>query len=195
MIVIADNDIIIKLAKCNLLSEFSTWLDAPPSQVWVLPALKFWIRNKLKNNNHALSCFEKFLLITQDVPVVKTATLEIFTALDAGEQQLLAVFYEQIEYPRLVTGDKRALRQLAEISKQDSLLCAKLDGQVDCLEGIMLGLIQSIGFDAISCKIVAGVDGVLDLAFGAARNQQHTVSALKSNLTALRADALFVKAR
>lgn len=195
MIVIADNDIIHKLALCNLLDEFLAWLQVPPSEVWVLPTLKFWVRRKLKGNAAALSCFERFLLLTAEIPVATPTTLEIFDALDPGEQQLLSVFIEQQEPPRLVTGDKRALKQLAELSQQNVLLSAMLKGQVDCLEGVMLELIRQFGFDAINSKIVPEADGVFKLAFGAGRTKAHVIEALQSYLGELRSVSPFVIAR
>ncbi len=195
MIVIADNDIIHKLALCNLLDEFLSWLEVPPSEIWVLPTLKYWIRKKLKSNSAALSCFEKFLAASAEIPEATPATLEIFDVLDAGEQQLLSVFMEQPEPPRLVTGDKRALKQLAEISQQNVLLSAKLQGQVDCLEGVMLELIKLFGFDAINSKIVPEADGVFKLAFGVNRTQEHANEALQSYLADLRRISPFVIAR
>lgn len=172
-----------------------TWLQVPPSEVWVLPTLKFWIRKKLKGNVAALSCFEKFLLLTASIPVATPATLEVFNALDVGEQQLLSVFIEQPEHPRLVTGDKRALKQLAEISQQNALISVKLQGQVDCLEGVMLELIKLFGFDAINSKIVPEADGVFKLAFGEGKTQTHVTQALQSYLRDLRQVSPFVIAR
>jgi hypothetical protein len=195
MIVIADNDIIHKLALCNLLEEFLAWLQVPPSEVWVLPTLKFWIRRKLKGNVAALSRFEKFLLLTAEIPVASPASLEFFDSLDVGEQQLLSVFIEQPEPPRLVTGDKRAIRQLAELSQQNILLSAKLEGQVDCLEGVMLELIRLYGFDTINSKIVPEADGLFRLVFGAGRTQEHANEALQSYLGELRRQSPFVISR
>ncbi len=195
MIVIADNDIIHKLALCNLLEEFLTWLQVPPSEIWVLPTLKYWVRRKLKGNTAALSYFEEFLLLTAEIPVASPATLEVFDTLDVGEQQLLSVFIEQQEPPRLVTGDKRAIRQLAALSQQNAHLSAKLEGQVDCLEGVMLELIRLSGFDHINSKIVPEADGVFRLVFGAGRTQAHANMALQSYLGELRRVSPFVIAR
>jgi len=94
-----------------------------------------------------------------------------------------------------VTGDKRALEQLAEISQQNAILSAKLQGQVDCLEGVMLELIKLSGFDHINSKIVPEADGVFRLAFGAGRTQANAIEALQSYLGALRRTSPFVMVR
>ncbi|MFY9259077.1 MAG: hypothetical protein WAO71_01065 [Gallionella sp.] len=192
MIVIADNDIIHKLALCNLLDELLVWLDVPPNEIWVLPELKFRVRKKLKSHADALTAFNRFLQKTAEIPAALPATLQQFSTLDVGEQQLFAVFVEQIQPPRLVTGDKRALKQITTLSQNDTSLREKLAGRVDCLESIMLGLIEQVGFDAINPKIDAMADKVLAMAFGVGRTQAHTVEALQSFLGNLRQDAPFV---
>lgn len=192
MIVIADNDIVHKLALCDLLVELLMWLEVPPSEIWVLPTLKFWIRKKLRNNPPALSCFEQFLLSTAEIPVANEAILEIFNTLDVGEQQLLSVFVEQQESHRLLTGDKRALKQLAVLSEKNALLSSKLHGRVDCLEGILLEFIKLYGFDKINSKVSPDADGVFKLAFGADRTPAHAIEALQSYLGDLRRTSTFV---
>lgn len=192
MIVIADNDIIHKLALCNLLDELLIWLEVPPSEIWVLPSLKFIIGKKLKNNPAAYSYFEEFLKSTVDVPIATPDILDFFNSLDVGEQHLLALFVEQQETSRLVTGDKRALKQLSVLAQQNPLLNSKLVGQVDCLEGILLGLIETCGFDKINCKILPEADGVFRLAFGEGRSEVHVIEALQSYLRDLRQTSAFV---
>jgi hypothetical protein len=192
MIVIADNDIIHKLALCNLLDELLVWLDVPPNEIWVLPELKFRVRKKLKSQADALAVFNRFLQKTAEIPAALPDTLQQFSILDVGEQQLFAVFVEQTQSPHLVTGDKRALKQITTLSQNDTSLREKLAGRVDCLESIMLGLIEQFGFDAINPKIDATADKVLAMAFGVGRTQAHAVEALQSFLGNLRQDAPFV---
>jgi hypothetical protein len=193
MIVVADNDIIHKLALSDLLEEFLEWLQVPPNEVWVLPELKFRIRKKLRNNSSATVCFNNFLLKTKEIPVVMSGTLEIFNALDAGEQQLMAVFFEQETAPRLITGDKRALTQISAIAQQNLVLSEKLRGQIDCLESVMLELINKFGYDNINSKVCLDADGVFRLTFGAGRTQEHAMEALQSFLHDLRSVSLFIR--
>lgn len=192
MIVIADNDIIHKLALSNLLDKLLIWLEVPPNEIWVLPELKFRMRKKLKNHVDALACFNCFLQKTTEIPAAAPDTLEQFSKLDVGEQQLFAVFVEQIDSPRLVTGDKRALKQITTLCQNDTSLHEKLAGRVDCLESIMLGLIEQFGFDVINPKVDATADKVLATAFGAGKSQANAVEALQYYLGDLRQHAPFV---
>lgn len=197
MIVIADNDVIHKLACCDLLQELVDWLQAPPAKIWVLPGLPFVVRKKLKNNASALACLNIFIEKTQPIPAANFDTLEQFAALDVGEQQLLAVFVEQNIPARLITGDKRAIKLIAELATKNSELNKQLNGRVDCLESIMLGLIERFGFDEVNAKVTQGIeaDGVFKLAFGANRAKPHAVDALTSYLGVLRQSAPFVVER
>jgi hypothetical protein len=68
MIILADNDIVHKLACCDLLDSFLEWIESPPAEVWVIPSIPFVLRKKLKNNPTALACLEAFLLKTQPIP-------------------------------------------------------------------------------------------------------------------------------
>lgn len=192
MIVIADNDIVHKLALCDLLDELLEWLQVPPNEVLVLPTLKFWGRKKLRDYSTALACFERFLQLTAEIPEATLLNLEKFSSLDSGEQQLMATFIEQTETPQLITGDKRALKQLTELSRQDEALYGKLNGNVDCLEGIMLELIRQSGFETINTKVRVEVDGVFRLVFGTGRTQEHAIEALQSFLGDLRKASPFV---
>ena len=195
MIVLADNDIVHKLACCELLQELLQWLKVPPNEVWILPSLQYVLRKKLKTNAPALACLETFLKSTQAIPSAETEHLERFSALDVGERQMLAVFVDdKFDCSQLVTGDKRALKLIAALSATDARLYQQLDGCVECLESIMLGLIDHFGFDYISAKVVGGigVDGVFRLAFGQGRDQEHALGALNSYFAALRVEAAFV---
>jgi hypothetical protein len=195
MIVLADNDIVHKLACCELLPELLLWLKAPPTQVWVLPTLHFWIRRKLKTDPLAATCFEKFMTQVQAIPAAQPATLERLAQLDVGERQMLAVLVDNTKITQMVTGDKRALKQIGELASSDQALTARLDAtRIDCLESIMLGLIDQFGFAAINAKATRGAtaDGVLGMSFGAKRSQAHTVEALTSYLDGVRASAAFV---
>jgi hypothetical protein len=139
-----------------------------------------------------------FLQNTQVIPAADEQQLKRFPNLDVGERQMLAIFVdEKFECSTLVTGDKRALKQIAGLAACDAHLYQQLEGSVESLEGIMLGLIDRFGFDAINTKVIRGrdFDGFFRLAFGPERDQDHTTSALKSYLASLRNDAPFVVER
>lgn len=192
MIIIADNDIIHKLVLCDLLDELLDWLQVPPNEIWVLPTLKFWVRKKLKSNPVARAHFEHFLQVTAEIPAASPCNLARFDMLDVGEQQLVAVLVEQNDTSKLISGDKRALKQLAELTNRDALLLHKLNGNVDCLEGIMLELIRQFGFETINQKVSPEADGVFRLAFGIGKTEIDAIAALQSYLQDLRCNTPFV---
>ena len=147
MIILADNDVVHKLTCCDLLNEFTEWLESPPNEIFILPTLIFKVRSLLKNDPQSLARLEKFIKNnTKEVPLANVESLTRFASLDVGEQTLLAVFVENSEQAKLLTGDKRALREIAKLASNDAQLYSCLSDKVECLEMIMLGLISRFGF-------------------------------------------------
>ena len=195
MIVLADNDIIHKLCCCQLVSEFLAWLKVPPTEVFVLNELKFWLRKKVKDNAAALVQTDIFLAQTKTVPAAKVETLDIFLGLDGGEQVLFAALYDNKHVHQLITGDKRALRQLGELLPKNQYLKQRLDQvRVDCLETVLLGLHHQIGFAALRDKVLLGLDSdkVLGMTFGAHRDEAHMQASLGSYIKDIQSYAPFV---
>lgn len=197
MIVLADVDIVHKLVCCDLLDELLNWLECPPNEILVIPTMQYKVRKFLKHNPLALQRFNAFLNLTKELPAANPDSLNSFSTLDVGEQQLFAVFVDSPSPMRIITGDKRAIRQVAGLASKDQVLAERLRNQIDCLEGIILELIALYGFDAINNKILPNreVDGVFKLAFGLGRSDKHAIEALSSNLNSLRNEASFVVLR
>lgn len=197
MIILADNDIVHKLACCDLLNSFLAWIESPPAEVWVIPSIPFVLRKKLKNNPTALACLEAFLLKTRPIPEASIDLLERYEQLDEGERQMLAVLVEDQHITRLVTGDKRALRQIACMVSGDATLSLRLSQtRTDCLESVMLGLMDHFGHPAINAKASLGVDSdkVLKMTFGPTRNEAHAREVLGVYLEELKNQASFIHA-
>jgi hypothetical protein len=198
MIVLADNDIVHKLARCELLPELLIWLKAPPAKIWVLPSMPFMLRRKLKADSVALACLESFLKQVKPIPVAAIVSMERFGQLDVGERQMLAILVDDAQVTQMVTGDKRALKLMGEIASTDHALAGRLaTARIDCLESIMLGLIDQFGFAAINAKATRGAtaDVVLNMSFGAKRPEAHAVEALTSYLADVQAGAKFVASK
>ena len=196
MIILADNDIVHKLACCGLLDSFSTWLKAPPAEIWVIPTIPFVLRKKLKNNPDGLADLETFLLKNSPIPAASIELLERYGALDEGERQMLAVLVEDPRITQLVTGDKRALRQIANMTETDAKLNQRLqEARIDCLESVRLGLMDLFGHAAINAKASLGVDSdkVLKMTFGLDRNEAHAREVLEAYLKDLADEASFIE--
>ncbi|MDZ7920057.1 hypothetical protein [Rhodoferax sp.] len=170
-VVLADNDIIHKLACCGLLQELLQWLGVPPAEVWVLPSMRFMLRKKLKADAAALADLEQFLLQVSDLPAADINMLALFPLeMDVGERQMLAILVNTPEVEHMVTGDKRALRLIGGMCANDPALNQRLNqARVDCLESIMLAFIEQLGFEAVNAKVLGGLksDTVLQADFGA----------------------------
>lgn len=195
-VVLADNDIIHKLACCGLLQEFLQWLGVPPAEIWVLPALRFILKKKLKTNPEAFADLERFLVHVSVLPAADIKMLALLPAeMDVGERQMLAILVSTPEVEHMVTGDKRALRLIGSLCNTDAALNERLNlVQVDCLESIMLGLIQKFGFDAINASVIRGLksDVVLQASFGTKKLEAHCKEILTSYLDDVRRDASFL---
>ncbi len=198
-VVLADNDIIHKLACCGLLQELLQWLGAPPAEIWVLPSMRFMLRKKLKTDTAALAELNQFLLQVSDLPAADIHVLDLFPLeMDVGERQMLAVLVSTPEVEHMVTGDKRALRLIGSMCATDAALDQRLeDARVDCLESIMLALIDLFGFEAINAKAMRGLqsDKVLQASFGAKKLEVNSKEALAYYLSDIRRDAAFLNAK
>lgn len=109
---------------------------------------------------------------------------------------MLAVLVEDPRITQLVTGDKRALRQIANMTETDAKLNQRLqEARIDCLESVMLGLMDLFGHAAINAKACLGVDSdkVLKMTFGLDRNEAHARAVLEAYLKDLTDEASFVE--
>lgn len=195
-VVLADNDIIHKLACCGLLQELLQWLGVPPAEVWVLPSMRFMLRKKLRADAAALADLEQFLPLVSDLPAADINMLALFPVeLDPGEAQMLAILVNTPEVKHMVTGDKRALRLIGRMCAKDEALGKHLtQTRVDCLESIMLALIDQFGFDAVNAKVLRGLksDTVLQASFGAKKLEANSRETLAYYLDDVRGGAPFL---
>jgi predicted nucleic acid-binding protein len=128
--ILIDNDIIIKISAYSLGAEMlhsTTIFGIPPA---ILGVGRFVVRSRLKKNKNIVNNGEaekSFSTISQIMTVVEPDEKEIDLAarledaasslnleLDSGESQLLAILVIR-KYRLLLTGDKRAIRAVANI--------------------------------------------------------------------------------
>lgn len=194
MIVFADNDILIKLAGCDLLIPFCEAIQTQEIDVFVTPSAKFSIpqqsRKKL-NNPQAIQQLQEFIgrtAIIQDV-VPQTELLDKLLNtqnIDGGEAQLILSAYNSPS-SKLATGDKRCLSSLLNAPSLNEIANG-LNGRVYTLETAMLILISRLSFDVINQKVIERcvVDGTLNLAFGEQRAAEHAIACLSSYCSELK---------
>lgn len=176
MIVLSDNDVILKLAQCNLLSHLPQIFNAPSQDIFINPAARFQLLNgtpeKLIKKYGSEEIYERlgeFIGSINDIPAVRDESLIELLAtvpdIDAGEQLLLA---SCIENPSSIfmTGDKRCLS--AVLSNQPALaqVHQRLIDSVVTFESSLLLCVQSTNVGHVHAQLVTNPkpDGMLRMA-------------------------------
>src|SRR5262245_31868063 len=158
MICLSDNDIIYKLAACDLLIDAWTALGLTVGNVCVLPTAKhkFGLTTKpdkaeKRYGTDIVVRIGKFLSNAREidfgVPATDLQLLANVDGIDAGEAVLYAAA-AQSEACRLATGDKRSLRALAEDVNCRGI-AGRLSGRIICLEQIVHKSIGHYGFEYV----------------------------------------------
>ncbi len=167
MIVLADNDVLFKLAQCDLFEEFLTAFQITYADIQIL---KFG-RYSMTSNRHRsrigeesfsrlLACLAKVNDLSNEPNAEYVNALELQTDknVDAGEMALFAVC-PIIVNSSIVTGDKRSLSGLTEAGATDDVcakLCLELAGRVFCFEQVLEKIIDRFGFDTVRERLVRG---------------------------------------
>ena len=164
MIVLADNDIILKLAQCDLLECLPDILGEEWTEIFVSPTAKHQLlpknRDKALNkcgNEETLTRLIEFLDITKSLSVVQDSTLlamlDDIDGIDGGEKFLFAAAAE-LTNPLLITGDRRALRSLIEHKTRLHKVFAVLQNSVVTFESAILLALQIVGFAIVKQKLL-----------------------------------------
>ena len=175
MIVLADNDLISKLAKCDLLKSLPDILQVSIEDIFIAPAARYQLLPKKSEkalakygNQETVERVRGFLDSVKDIQEVSDDELLIRLAsvpkIDPGEQLLFASCMTN-KNALLLTGDRNALNALAE-SKELSDVHQSLAGRVVTFESALLVASKILGFDAVKEKLLAypgKKDGVLNL--------------------------------
>lgn len=181
-----DNDIVSKLASCDLLDEAITSLESQNPFVRILSTFKhrFGITNEKRRavieQQIGKPAFERIVAFQEAVREVEPARedllllLDDLAGIDTGEAQLFAAASE-VPNALVVTGDKRSLRCLAkaEVCKP---IVRSLTGRVVCFEQVIKRVIAVTTFDRARRKIIPGVacDTALQVAFGMGLDAQES---------------------
>jgi hypothetical protein len=164
LIVLADNDIILKLAQCDLLDALPDILDCQEAEIFITPVAKYQLLPKKSakalskcGNEETLARLTAFLETTQTLPSVKDtallAQLENIEGIDGGEKFLFAAAVE-MDNPLVITGDRTALR--AVLANKDSIptVFSALQDSVVTFETALLLAMRKLGFAIIRSKIL-----------------------------------------
>lgn len=163
MIVIADNDILKKLACFDLVDEFTRAFDVGLGDVYVLNTAKHVLKSERTRKRIDAESFNRLSAFLDAVNVISVApdpdeqvALTEQQNIDTGEAVLFSVS-PRMPGAILTTGDKRSLESLANVDDATcKSLCKKLAGTVVCFEQIIERIIDCIGFDSVRDKLVLG---------------------------------------
>lgn len=188
MIVFADNDILLKLAGCNLLYDFLELVAAKPGDIFLNPEARYSLpkqaKKKIGREAHIKGLLD-VLSGANEAPLVQSLDLldRLSATVDTGEAQLLASACEQAGEWRIASGDKRAFVALLNCSDLLQEVISVVCGRLYTLEMALLLLLDQKGFEytahAVSDRSVG--DSVLGMAFGAGRTKEHAIDCLSSN--------------
>jgi hypothetical protein len=196
---LSDNDIIYKLAACDLLDEALAVLGMTHTDVYVLPTAryKFGItrnpaRAEARYGPGVVARIRDFLVSVRELDVVgppeELQLLAEVDGVDAGEAVLFAATM-RFDHYLLATGDKNSLRAVASIPACQSI-ALRLCGHVICLEQIVTRVIQHFGFAYVKDKIVPAraCDTALRAAFGSgdAATESNVLATLDGYINELR---------
>lgn len=207
MIVLADNDVIMKLAAFRLLEAAITVLErrfnVGRSDIFVLESLKGQLVRAVAGKHKE---FRKYGVPACQHASEVLAELTSLTDIDLDRDEIQHLTHEYIQSGEvvlfgatrsldnfcLVTGDKRALRALSELNQTRPParpIYNRLQGRVLCLERIILLLIEELGFEMVRSAVVPQLacDQVLRIAFssGISSRQDSVSQALDAYLVDL----------
>jgi hypothetical protein len=200
MILLSDNDLVVKLAQCDLLDVALDSFESQRSECFVLSTIRHSLRlgnpdksiERYVGSPQAFERINEFLEhcnVLPEAPILDLIDhLVEIPEIDVGEQALFLHAKENhdknLSY-LMLTGDKRALRAICVYDQLDAF--EFLRTKVVCLESCMMDMIDHAGFDHINEKVSAArpqvaeekYDKVLRAAFGKDRNQDHCLDCLR----------------
>jgi hypothetical protein len=164
-----DNDVILKLAQCDLLQEALAGIGITHEELGVLQSARYKLGKKKVSGEQVSRILDFINSVTEINEPVSEEHLALFAytpEIDPGEAILFSVAAGS-DVIILTTGDKRSLCALAKLDGAESLI-DQLAGRVLCLEQIIQRIIGQIGFEAALKKILGGCehDTALRAIFG-----------------------------
>jgi hypothetical protein len=169
---LSDNDVVFKLAACDLLDDALAALNVTRSDVYVLPRAKYVLARMSEPYGVAVCArvndfLESVQIIPWTPPPDEVLLFEDTMGIDIGESLLYSVTAVIDEDYMVATGDKVSLRALANTPECQPIV-DRLAGHVVCLEQIVLRCITCSGFSTVKKKVVParGCDTALRAIFG-----------------------------
>ena len=165
MIYLSDNDIVEKLAVCDLLDDALAAFDAKRPDVYVIPTLKYRIGGKSRAKAEKrlgaapvarLLNFIAAVREIQEYSAEDQLLLDDLVGIDPGETILLSATAIHTDF-LLLSGDKRCLKSIATLPECRAI-ALRIQGRVVCFEQILRRLIQHFSFGHVVCKVVPALN-------------------------------------
>lgn len=200
MIVLADNDLLFKLAQCDLFAEFLSAFGVTIADIRILKLARYSTTSKKHRKRIGDDSFARlaaFLASVADIPVepypayIAALTDHTDKNIDAGEAALFAVS-PLIPDSVIMTGDKKSLTGLTEAGVTDAVcrtLGAALAGRVFCFEQVLSRILTHVGFDAIRDRLIRGRECDGGLAQWLGSGLDATEAVFRDGLTSYLIDA------
>lgn len=169
MRLLLDSDVFCKLGIGGLLHDTLAVMGAEIEECGRLPALPYMLRRGRLPSTYGVQACADLLPLAQRIKVIpapESTWLDLLTpvtAIDPGEAQLLAAAAQGRAI--VVTGDKRALRELKNIEGYP----AALSGLIVVFEAILLALCERLGHAEVRRRLsaLATTDKTLSVCFSA----------------------------
>ncbi len=197
MIYLCDNDIVEKLAICDLLDDALEALGATLSDAYVIPTLRHRIGGKARvkaEKRLGKEAVERLLSFIDDAREITQSSsedmllLDDLVGIDAGEAVLLSATGFHPDF-RLLTDDKRCLRSVATLPECQPI-ALRIQGRVLCFEQVLCRLINHFSFAHVCAKVVPvlNCDTALRAAFGSGMDstEPNSVACLERYIAELR---------
>lgn len=192
MILLADNDIILKLAQCDLLEDLPELLDESVSDVFATPTARYQLLPKKTGkalekcgSEAVLNRVTVFMGEARVIPEIRgqelLKTLEGIDHIDGGEAMLFAAAVE-LSSPHLMTSDRKALCALLSNQHRLPAVYDAIQGKVVTFESVLLLALKRKGFAVVKQKLLGcpKPDGVLRLVLKHDMTESDLVECLAS---------------
>lgn len=163
MIVLADNDILIKLAGCNLLKEFLDSLNANLNSIFITNEAKYSIKKYATRQIIDDKIRDELIDFIGKLPTIPKVSDDLLAQIQSidkerlnGGEVSLVLAMDKYTDANFITGDKKFLNALME--HKNNLVISKiitsLEGKVYSLESALLYLIDVYGFNYVSERVI-----------------------------------------
>lgn len=186
MLLLSDNDILIKLGLLGLLPDFIEVLELDNEQIYITSSASYALPKQLKKYTKNQAIYQPVLDLIASFKILEEVDMEIVGKLqrddiDSGEVVLAAKLIEDDQY-YMATGDKRFLNAI-----QQTEFVSYFNHKIYTFETSLLLLCQKIGYSPIKAKIInsyaqldQSLDNLFRLAFKDGSSEENDIECLKS---------------